>query len=242
MAPIDPLPSVAEAKKLQKNRAVERQEDTTEGETKGETKGEAAGDTKAPPPPVEEPEHQKENRALNKALAERQSAAIATVEDENKEELARTTQILDNELRKKLDDREALQKAERARWRREHPKRKAGLDGFLDAVQRRLSPKRAAEKDAADKKEWKDLLARHQKERGDYAVQLRADRDHDIEDLKQRHDQRVREQHYKNQAETERYLREHDAARRILEQVQERRRQPEQERSRDGPEPPKRAR
>lgn len=238
MAPIDPasLPSVEEARELQRNRAPERQEDATEGKTKGE----AATHAKAPPPPVEPPEDlsQKQIRALRKALAERQSAALATVEDQNKQDLARTTQILDNDLRKKLHDREALRKAERARWRREHPKRK----GFIEGVQRRLSPRSAAAKDAAEKKEWKDLLARHQKERADQAAQLRADRDRDIEDLKQRHDQRIREQQHKNQAETERYLREHDAARRLLEQVQERRRQQEEQRSRDGPEPPTRAR
>jgi hypothetical protein len=102
-----------------------------------------------------------------KALAERQSAAIAKVEDQNRQDLVRTTEILDNELRKKLHDREAIRKAERARWRREHPKRK----GFIEAVQRRLSPRSAAAKDAAEKKEWKDLLARHQKERADQAAQ-----------------------------------------------------------------------
>ena len=64
----------------------------------------------------------------------------------------------------------------------------------------------------------------------------------DINDLTERHEQQRREHTARFDQELGRYTREHEAAQRLLAEIEERRRQQEldaeQQRTRDGPQPP----
>jgi hypothetical protein len=202
----------------------------------------------APPEPVQpepaQPAEQtkglspEEIQAIQKAVADRQAREAADIRQRQENEYNHTREILDREIAEKLADRDAMQKAERARFVRENAPAKPGLDRVIDTFQRWWKPKLAQKRDAERERRQQEMENRQAKERTDYAARLKQTRDIDLENLAERHAQQLRDHAYQTEKDLARYIREQEAARRLLAEIEERERQQEQERTMDGPEWP----
>ncbi|MBK9131250.1 MAG: hypothetical protein IPM20_06380 [Gammaproteobacteria bacterium] len=208
----DELPTVDEAKELQKQAMKER----AEGERR-------KGDT--------------ETAALELALKERYTQEREKLRAGQAAELKHLRRVLATERREKLEDQKTLQAAERRRLREQQHRERSG---FVSAVKRRISPKRAAEQDAARLQKRKELADRQKQEREDLRARLNLEAQYELAELKERHAQKHREQTESLKDDLDRHLRDWETARRLLDE-QKRAREKEEQRTRDGPDrPPKR--
>ncbi|MGO8711432.1 MAG: relaxase/mobilization nuclease domain-containing protein [Rhizomicrobium sp.] len=226
------LPTVEQAKALQEQRrqALEQA---------------PAQSPEAPQPPTPEPTGptKEETAALEQALGERHAEEGRQLRLRQEAEYEETSRILDEESREKLGHFDALQQAAREIYFRETYRAKTGFSGFIDAIRERLNPQQMIEA-ARERKEAADAFLRSQEhERDDRIARLKTAQTTDLADLAERHQQQQREHSARFDEERARYLREFDAAAKLLAEIEERRRQEElraeQERSRDGPAPPK---
>lgn len=176
---------------------------------------------------------------VEKALRERQSQDEAKLVNWHAAELKQLRHVLDLALEEKLGHLNALQQAERDRLQRDLQAQRSGIEGFIDAVQRRLNPKLAAEQTEARKQAWEQLRARQAKEREAQILLLRQDKEEEIAALREKHEQQRREQKSRFEQERERYLKEQETAERLRERIEAERREQERQR-REGPEPPRR--
>jgi hypothetical protein len=184
-----------------------------------------------------------EIQAIEKAVAERQAREAAEMRQRQRAEFERTRKTLDDEMAEGLGHINARQEAERARFEREN-KPPEGFDRIIDAFQRWWNPKLAAEKDEALQRRQQEMEERQKKERDEYARRTKQTRNLELENLAERHAQQLRDHRTRTGEDLDRYIREQEAARRLLEEMKERERQQEQERKERGPEwpPPPRAR
>lgn len=239
------LPTVEEAKELQRQAKQSREDKEREEEGKNESPPD-------PAPPVEEKSAadnddeltKREIRKLEKALTERHAREASDIRERQREEEKRLRTHFKDEIQEKLGHKRAMQQAERDRWQRQqrHGHRK-GLWGFIDAIQSRINPQLQLEKTLARRKEFEDMKARQRQERADYLALIKQTRDLEIEALKERHEDQRRKHGDQYDKEFDRYLREHDAARQLVkerEEIAERQRQREAEEKRglSGPDPP----
>jgi Relaxase/Mobilisation nuclease domain len=216
----DLLPSTEQAKAMQRERAQARQET---------------------PPQTENPAPE-ELAKLEAALKARHDEEAARMRERQATEYKNTSDILDAENARKRDDFEALKKAERDRFEREHPTERRGLEGFIAAVKAWLNPEKAAE----ETRQREQLSRRQDKERENQTATLAREKERDLSDLAERHAQQRREHAFRLDQDLARYARERDTAQRLLAEIEEQRRkqelESEQRRQRDGPPPPSRAR
>ena len=155
--------------------------------------------------------------------------------------------ISQGETREKLSHFDALQQAARERFFRDTYKAKGGLTAFIDAIKDKIDPRQLADT-AQERKEAADAFVRGQeRERADQVARLKTDQDAELANLAERHAQQQREHSARYDEERARYLREMDAAAKLVAKMEEQRRLQEQlraerDRNRDGPAPPDRAR
>ena len=207
--------------------------------------------TEPPPPEPVEPEpaqpveqtpketkrlSPEEIQAIQKAVADRQAREAADMRQRQENEYNHTRDIFDREMAEKLADRDAMQKAERARFARENAPA-TGVDQLIDRFQRWWNPKLVEERDAERERRRHEMETRQAKERADYTAKLKQARDIDLGNLSERHAQQLRDHALRTKEDLERYIRQQESARRRTE-MRERGRQQEQGRTRDGPEWP----
>lgn len=243
------LPTVEQAKELQRQKEREQEDKKREEEGRADkAREDQKAVTPAAEPPTDEDLSQREIRQLEKALTHRQAGEAEALRNTQKYDIRYLRAHFKEEIQEKMANLRAMQEAERDRWQREEKERRSGVWGVIDAIQRRLNPVAAAEKAKARREEFENMKKRQRQERADELVLLKQTRDQEIEALKERHELARRKHGEEYDKQLDRYLREHEAARRLLLEVEERRREKaiEQERSRLrlGPElpPPRRAR
>lgn len=228
----DLIPTVDQAKEEQ--RAQKKQEEAL-----------APKDDAAQPPPAGPTKE--EIAALEQALSERHAEEGNKLRLRQEAEYKETSRIFDEATREKLANYDALQQAARERFFRDAYKAKTGLTGLIDAIRDKLDPQQLRDT-AQERKEVADAFVRGQEqERTDHIARLKADQDADLANLAERHAQQQREHSARYDEERARYLREMDAAAKLVARIEEQRRLQEQlraerDRNRDGPEPPERAR
>jgi hypothetical protein len=177
-----------------------------------------------------------EIQAIQKAVADRQVREAADMRQRQSNEYNHTRDIFDREMAEKLADRDAMQKAERARFARENAPA-TGVDQLIDRFQRWWNPKLVQEREADRERRQQEMENRQTKERADYAAKLKQARDIDLGNLSERHAQQLRDHGLRTKEDLERYIRQQETARRLAE-MRERERQQERKRTRDGPEWP----
>lgn len=165
------------------------------------------------------------------ALKERQAKEAAKLIDWQAGELKQLRHVLDLSIKEKLAHLNALQKAERDRFEREQQAKR----GFIDALKRRFSPKQAAKQAEAQARALDAIKARQEQARKAQIERLTLDKAGEIDALKEKQAQQVREQKARFAQERERYLNEQEATEQLRQRIEAERRERER-----GPEPPKR--
>jgi len=229
----DSIPNVEQAKALQEQRGHAL-----------ETAPAESPEATEPPTPQPDGPTAEETAALDQAARERHAEEARQMRLRQEAEYAQTAYVLEREAREKLGHFDAMQQAARERFFRETDRDTTGLAGFIETIKGKLDPRQAAE-EARERKEAADaFLRRQEQEREARIAGLKAGVTTDLGDLTERHEQQQREHSGRYDRERARYLRELDAAAKLLaEEIEERRRQEEErERSRDGRGPPGRAR
>ena len=263
MAPIDlkTLPSVDEAKALQRDRALNAEKPAPEASkflspelaekieppAPAPAKAEeprSAEDSTAPPspaPPVPPP-LDPELEALKKAIAESQAKDAQKWADFNALELRQLEYDLTRMNAGKEEDFDAIQAVEMKALRDRQKERRTGIKGFLDAMQSKLNPTLAAEKAKERSREVAQLKARQAKERKDYLALIEQTKQLEIENLQERHALQRSVREHKNEDDQERFIKEHHDAKRILAEIEAQRIKDglkHNDSLRDGPPPPK---
>src|ERR1022692_2368389 len=260
MAPIDlkTLPSVDEAKALQRQRALnaekaapeaskflspelaEKIEPPAPAPAKAEEPRSAEDSTVPPPPaPPVPPPLDAELEALKKAIAESQATDAQKWADFNALELRQLEYDLTRMNAGKEEDFDAIQAVEMKALRDRQKERRTGIKGFLDAMQSKLNPALAAEKAKERSREVARLKATQAKERKDYLALIEQTKELEIENLQERHALQRSQREHKNEEDQERFIEEHHKAKRILEEQRIKEELKHNDSLRDGPPPPK---
>jgi Relaxase/Mobilisation nuclease domain len=231
MADIDreTIPSAEQAKALQRERAQK--------------------ELSAPEPEPAKPSSGPSPEELAKfeiALKARQEEEGRRLRDRQEAEYKQTAQVLEEEIADKLRNLDALQQAARECYERVHLAQPEGFAGFMAAIKAEINPERAAEEVRKQLEADAKFIHEQEKERQERSAALNAGRQADLADLVERHAQQQREHAARYDEDRARYAREHDAAERLRIEIEDHRRRQEldaeQQRARDGPEPPDRAR
>jgi hypothetical protein len=236
MADVDreAIPSVDQAKAIQEERGHALETASAENPEVPQPPPESAGPT------------QEATDALERTLSARHEEEGRKLRLRQEAEYVQTAHVLENEAREKLCHFDAMQQAARERFFRETHRDTTGLAGYIETIKGKLDPHQAAE-DARGRKEAADaFLRRQEQEREERIATLKAADAADLGNLSERHEQQLREHNGRFDQARARYLRELDAAAKLLAEIEERRRQEElreeRERSREGRPPPGRAR
>ena len=264
MAPIDlkTLPSVDEAKALQRDRALNAEKPAPEASkflspelaekiepaapvpAKAVEPRSAEDSTVQPPPPapetpVQPPPLDAELEALKKAIADSQAKDAQKWADFNALELRQLEYDLTRMNAGKEEDFDAIQAVEMKALRDRQKERRTGIKGVLDAIQSKLNPTRAAEKAKERSREVAQLKARQALERKDYLALIEQTKQLEIENLQERHALQRSQREHKNEEDQERFIEEHHKAKRILEEQRIKEELKHNDSLRDGPPPPK---
>ena len=235
--PLDTLPPLAEAK------AFQREHNSMFDQT-------PQPETPTPPQPVaapEEPSHKltKEERdALEQAVRNRNEQEAQKLKNLQAAEINHLRSVLDLEIRERMADLKAMQKAEADKFFRKPEEHSDDwVKKFADIIKHRWNPAAAEQQRLERQQKIDDMKERHRIERETKLETLKMQRAQDIEDLKERHAQKLREQKARAEEDLARYVREAEAARRMLEEIDRQKRlADEHRRKQDGPEPPKHTR
>ena len=230
MKGIDPqtLPTVEQAKGTQKELLEQAKAQVSSGPA-----------TKTPelaPDPVQA-QRKAEIEALRNAVADRHGEETRRLVESHSAQLGQLRHTLDVETRDKLDRLDALHRDQAEAQRRRHELEQAQA-GITDFIKDLFSPARVAQRDADRQREEAQLAERQKQERDGYAATLQQTRELEIENLTERQGQQLRDRATSNEEDLERYIREQEVARQLQAELEERERQLEEERTRDGPERP----
>lgn len=227
MADIDrnTIPTVEQAKALQEQR--ERAPDKAPAENP---------ETAQPPAPDKD----EQAAALEQALRERHAEEGRQLRQRQDAEYQQTARILADEAHEKLAHFDALQQAAKERFVRDTYRANTGFKAFIETIRETLNPKILVEKAHVRAEAVAGFKRQQQHEREDRVEELDAEQAADLAELTERHQQQQREHDARYEAERDRYLREHEAAAKLLAEIEERRRQEEKQRierdrNRDGP-------
>ena len=166
--PLDSLPSVEEAKRIQKGRAeqgpavteapapsLQTEKPTTAPAPATKEQGVEASKfvqprRAEPAQPAPKPQDPK-IAALLKSLAERQEQEAVDRRDAHARELEQAERALDRELKEKLDSFEAIQQEQRKALKERHAEKREGIGGLIDQylVRRRFNAIRQVKTHAA---------------------------------------------------------------------------------------------
>lgn len=191
-----------------------------------------------PEPPGTTPE---EIAKLEAALKARHDEESHRLRDRQQAEYKQTAAVLDSEIAGKREDLDALQKAALARYDREHTGPE-GIARWIEAAKAWLNPAKAAEEARQREEHRAAFVDAQEKQRAEKIAVLETAKQADLNDLTERHEQQRREHTARFDQELGRYTREHEAAQRLLAEIEDRRRQQDldaEQRTRDGPQPPK---
>ena len=255
----DTLPTVAQAKDLQQENALTTSQVHTLTEqpspdAPAQTPEQPPAQTQQPEPPkppepVSAPEQpsykltQAEILELERAVTDRQAKEAQKLKNLQSAELNQLRSVLDRDAAEKMAHLAAMQEAERKRQHKKiYPERATGIAGWVEDVKGHLNKTAAAKAKADRDKEWADFLARQEQKRADKLDSLKQNKNQELNDLGERHAQKLREQKAQAVKDLTRYIQEEEAARRLLAEEKERQRQrqleEEQTKKRGGPEPP----
>jgi len=225
MADVDKaaLPTAAEAKAIQRTRetmpapeAIPPQPEQDAPPVPEKTEQPEAAAVEPPAAPVEETYEDR----LRKAVARRQEDERWKWRKLHGLEIRRTNHILEGELTEKMAHFDAVQEAAREIQKREHQKQR---DDIWERLQRRINPVAVAERTKQREAERKALYRAQARERRDYfALQLQT-KQMEMDALRERHEQKMRELEVGFTAELERYLRDYDAAQEFWQKLRDRR-------------------
>ncbi|HEX2753781.1 MAG TPA: relaxase/mobilization nuclease domain-containing protein [Alphaproteobacteria bacterium] len=231
MADIDraALPTASEAKAVQRDRA-----EATVPAPDIEMQKPPLEDLAAPETAREIPDGAALDPRVAEALAAREKADAAKLAEWHAAELRQTEYVLNLDDEPKLAGLDRQHTAERERLKREQREARSGIEGFIEALQNRLNLGRGAEKLAERKKEWRQMYARQERERADMEVLLAQNRAEQLDELRERHAQQIREQQALFARERERYAEDAARAARLLEQIAEDRRMQEEQARQQG--------
>jgi hypothetical protein len=183
-----------------------------------------------------------ETAAIERAVADRHAEESRKQLSIQTSERRQTAAILDQDIIEKLGHFDALQQAERDRYIRENKVDRTGVAGVFMTLKEVFRPELAAE-EARQRTEAADAFdGRLESERSAYIETINAEKARDLADLEERHAQQRREHTARRDEDLARYLRDEAEAKRLAAELQERQREMEEQRSRDGPDGPKRAR
>jgi hypothetical protein len=197
-----------------------------------------AGEVQEPPPAAGE---SPEVLALRKAVAERQVEEAKKWADDDALQLSQLEYNLTVMNAGKTGDFDHLQEGALKALTAKQTERRTGVMGVIDAIQSKLNPTAAAEKKAAQEKEFIALILRQQRERKDYVALIEQTKQLELDNLKERQALQRDRRETSNLEEAERYVREHQDAKRIAEEMKAREIHEELEHNdslREGPPPP----
>ena len=178
--------------------------------------------------------------ALKKAIARRQQEEAVTLRERHEAELRAMEVELDRERAAKLALRQADDLQALNAFKETMRERRSGIKGIWEALEDRWNPQLRAERAHQRRREIAQLRRRQAKERADWLALLDQTKQLEIENLKERQALRMLDQQRKWQAEEERYIREHEEAKKIRAQIEAEEKELEKNESlRDGPPPPK---
>ncbi|MGH6907595.1 MAG: relaxase/mobilization nuclease domain-containing protein, partial [Aestuariivirga sp.] len=163
--------------------------------------------------------------ALERAVADRHAKEAQKLKNLQSAERNQLRSVLDIEIAQKLADTDTMQAAERKRQHKKIYPEHVGIAGFIEAVIDRLNPKAAADAKAERDRQWEALIARQQEQRTDQRDSLNHTKHQEIDNLDERHAQKLREHELQSDNDLARYIREEENARRFLAEARERQKQ-----------------
>jgi hypothetical protein len=179
--------------------------------------------------------------AIRKAVAERQAEDAEKWADYDALQLSQLEYNLTVMNAGKTGDFDHIQEAELKALTDKHAERRTGIKGVLDGLLSRLNPTLAAEKARDRQKEFIALISRQRQERKDYLALIEQTKQLELDNLKERHGLQRDRREAGNIEEAERYVREHEDAKRIAEDLKAQQIHEELEHNdslREGPPPP----
>lgn len=215
----DALPTASEAKKRQAARATMMESSPVEDLAARDERRETQDETPAAPKLIP---------AVEAALAMREQAEAEKLAAWHHAELGQLDHVLTLENDEKLAWLRREQQAERDRFHRE--RKLTGIEGYIDAVQKRLNPGRGAQQRQERDKAWKQMYARQARELADLKTQLEQNKAEQMDALKERHAQQQRDQQAGFERERIRYAADAARAARLFVQIEADRREAEQKR------------
>ena|GEM_PF-660792 len=245
MAPVslDTLPTVEQAQQLQAERRQAAEAAPEQPKEKGVEASKFLPPQEAPKQPeAPQPQVDAELEKLKKDLAKRQADEMHKWAEYHAQQVRQLEFELDKLFAQKSADFDAIQQQERDALKARHAEKRKGIKGIMEAIENRWNPALAAEKAKERRREVAQLKRRQDQERKDYLALLEQNRQLEIENLKERQALRLQDEQRKHNEERERYIRDHEAAKRLREQIIADQLKEELERNeslRDGPPPPK---
>ncbi len=243
MAPVslEALPTVEQAQQLQATRRQAAPEEQSQDKGIDQSRFLQPPDStqQQPEPPVPEIDPELERR-LN-ALSKRQAEDMQKWAEYHAHQVGQKEFELDKLFAEKAADFDAIQQQERDALKARHAEKRKGVRGIIEAIENRWNPALGAEKAKERRREIALLKRRQEQERKDYLALLEQNRQLEIENLRERQALKLQDEQRKHVEERERYIREHEDAKRLREQIAADQRQEELEHNeslRDGPPPP----
>lgn len=228
--PLDSLPELDEAKKQAKQKLSETPKPTEEKTPPTEAPAQEAA-----------PDKSAEDMAkLEAALTKRHAEETYALDLKQKFERRDLNEAFDDGLKEKLAERRALQKAEldpiystgeeySDNWMRR----------FIEILKHRWNPEAAEQQRIERQQKIDEIKTRHRIERDTMRQHLKMEREEALADLKAIHDKQQADHAAKYPQELARYKQEHQAAQKLITQMEEQKRQEELNRKPDEPDPPK---
>lgn len=177
---------------------------------------------------------------LEKALKKRHEQEGETIKQRQEQERKGVSEAFDDELKERLAERRALQKAEldplystgeeySDKWMRR----------FIEILKHRWNPAAAEQQRLERQQKIDEIKTRHRIERDTMRQNLKMEREQALDDLKAIHDKQQADHAAKYPEELARYKQEQEAAQKIIKQMEEKKRQEELTKKPDEPDPPK---
>lgn len=228
--PLDTLPALEQAKAQAKTRQQETPQQPHEP-----TAPQPHISTPAPQP-QEAPDKltAQEIASLTKAVNDRLANDLRKYRELEQLEIKQLAYVLELDIKEKLDNQSAMQKAERDIFFRKLNER--GTDDWFKKLADRLNKQGAAQERQARQQKIDALFDRQRIDRETLIQTLRQEKQQEIADLKDRQAQRLREVKAQADADIKRFVQEEEHAKRILAAQRE---QEELKKTIKPPDPPK---
>lgn len=243
---LDPssLPSVGDAKSVQAERAQARETARTEAQKElaqqvdRSPEGESTQKNESAPSDQRTPETE-EQRRFREALERREAEELSKLRQKHLDEFTALEKSLDATIKEDMATFEESLTKERDRFNEEARERRKGMEGFREALDNRIRPQAALERQEERRKAWDDLLARQNIERRDQRTLLRQDKNQELDVLHERQAKEIAVLRRQHEGDRERYRQDQDAAERRAKELETEREWREYweqvKRSRDGP-------